>query len=120
MLAPSPKGGRRWMLSAFGGLVLFGVGGALAMDQLGYALPYRWLFLILLLPASSAMIDSFRLARALGWQNVQPLSRAIAGAVFALIAILMSLRLNTGLILPALIMALGVATVVRAIVGKVI
>ena len=115
MLAPSPKEGGRWLISVFGGLVLFGVGIALALDQLGYALPYRGFFMILLVPASTAMLDSARLARIVGWLNIQTLSRLIAGVVFALIGVLMSLRLNTGLILPALIIALGVATMVRAV-----
>ncbi|WP_156408717.1 hypothetical protein [Rhizobium sp. Root708] len=87
----------------------------MALDQLGYTLPCRGFFMILLVPASSAILDSARLARILGWQNVQTLSRLIAGAVFALIGILMSLRMNTGLILPALVIALGVATMVRSV-----
>lgn len=118
MLAHSPKDGGRWLISAIGGFVLVVLGTALAIDQLGYPLPYRWIFLILVLPAASAILDSFRLARVVGWRNIQPLSRMIAGAMFALIGILLSLRLNTGLILPALTVALGIATVVRAVINR--
>ncbi len=118
MLAHSPKHAYRWLISALGGCVLIVLGSALAIDQLGYPLPYRWVFLILLLPAASAIWDSFRAARIMGWRSIQPLSRLIAGAVFALMGILLSLRLNTGLILPALTMALGAATVVRAILNR--
>lgn len=118
MHAHSPGRGYRWLISAIGGLCLIGLGVALTIDQLGYVLPCRWLFLLLLVPAIGAMRDSFRLATKVGWQSIQPLSRLITGAIFALISILMSLRLNTGLILPALIVALGIATLVRALVGK--
>ncbi|QFY63818.1 hypothetical protein FZ934_26760 (plasmid) [Rhizobium grahamii] len=63
----------------------------------------------------NAILDSARLARIVGWLNIQTPARLIAGVVFALIGVLMSLRLNTGVILPALIIALGVATMVRAV-----
>lgn len=113
-----PQDGYRWLVSTVGGMLLVVVGSALVIDQLGYALPYRWLFLILLVPASGAIADSVRIARVLGWRSIQPLARLIVGAFFALIGILMSLRLNTGLILPALIVGLGAATIVRAVLGR--
>jgi hypothetical protein len=98
--------------------VLIVLGSALAIDQLGYPLPYRWVFLILLLPAASAIWDGFRAARITGWRSIQPLSRLIAGALFALVGVLLSLRLNTGLILPVLTILLGVATIARAILSR--
>jgi hypothetical protein len=104
--------------TALGGCFLVILGTILALDQLGYTVPYRWLFLALLAPASSAIVDSFRVARVIGWRHVLPISRLVSGIIFGLIGILMSLRLNTGLILPALIVALGVVTVVRAVFGK--
>ena len=119
MLAHSSKDAYRWLISAFGGCVLIALGAALAIDQLGYPLPYRWIFLILLLPAASAIWDSVRVARILGWRSIQPLSRLIAGAIFALAGVLLSLRLNTGLILPGLTILLGVATVVRAVLNRI-
>jgi hypothetical protein len=119
VLAHSLKDTHRWLITAFGGCVLIAMGSALMIDQLGYPLPYRWAFLILLLPAASAIWDGFRIARLLGWHSIQPLSRLIAGVVFALVGVLLSLRLNTGLILPALTVALGATTVVRAILGRV-
>lgn len=118
MLAHSPKDTYRWLIPAFGGCILIAMGSALAIDQLGYPLPYRWAFLILLLPAASAIWDSFRIARTLGWRSIQPLSRLIAGAMFALVGVLLSLRMNTGLILPVLTVALGAATIVRAILSR--
>jgi hypothetical protein len=118
VLAHNPKPAYTWLVPAFGGCVLIAMGGALAIDQLGYPLPYRWAFFILLLPAASAIWDSFRIARIAGWRSIQPLSRLIAGAVFGLVGVLLSLRLNTGLILPVLTVALGAATVVRAILSR--
>lgn len=94
------------------------VGGALLADQLGYAMPYRWMFLGLLVPAAAAIADAMRIAGSLGWRHVQPLSRLIAGMLFAAIGVLMFLELNTGIILPALIMALGGATLMRALLKK--
>lgn len=116
--ADSRKHRNQWVISAIGGGVLVAVGGALLIDQLGYGVPYRWVFLVLLVPAAMAITDSFRLASVMGWRSIQPLSRFIAGALFAVIAILMFFKLDTGLILPALIMALGAATIVRALLGR--
>jgi len=119
VLAHTPKHAYRWLISAFGGCVLIALGAALAIDQLGYPLPYRWMFLILLLPAASAIWDSVRVARIIGWRSIQPLSRLIAGAIFALVGILLSLGLNTGLILPALTILLGLATIFRAVLNRI-
>ncbi len=115
MRAEERKPGHSWVASVVGGVMLVLIGSAVLMDQLGYLLPYRWVFLILLIPASSAIVDGLRIARIAGWQSIQALSRLIAGILFALIGMLMFLRLNTGLILPALIMALGVGTIARAL-----
>jgi hypothetical protein len=38
--------------------------------------------------------------------------------MFALVGVLLSLRMNTGLILPVLTVALGAATIVRAILSR--
>jgi hypothetical protein len=119
MLAHNSGQDHRWLISAIGGLCLIGLGAALALDQLGYVLPYRWLFLILLIPAVGMILDSFRLAKNFGWRDIRPLSRLITGVIFVLISVLMSLRLNTGLIFPVLIVALGAATLVRAVLGRV-
>lgn len=97
--------------------MLLVIGSALLIDQLGYRLPYRWLFLILLIPACTAIADGLRTARLIGWRSLQALSRLIAGTLFALIGMLLFLRLDTGLILSGLLMALGMATIVRAILG---
>ena len=113
MLIHNPRS-RRWMVTAIGGVFLVALGSVLAVDQLGYAVPYRWIFLILLVPATRSIADSFRLARSIGWRHVLPISRFVTGLIFALIGILMSLTLNTGLILPGLIIALGVVTIIRA------
>jgi uncharacterized membrane protein len=120
MLAYNSGHHHRWLISAIGGLCLIGLGAALALDQLGYVLPYRWLFLILLIPAVGMILDGFRLAKNFGWRTIQPLARFITGVIFGLISVLLSMKLNTGLILPALIVALGIATVVRALAGRVI
>jgi hypothetical protein len=66
MHAHSSKDAHGWLVSAFGGCVLIGLGSALAIDQLGYTLPYRWVFLILTVPAANAIWDSFRIARIVG------------------------------------------------------
>jgi hypothetical protein len=100
------------MVSVIGGAMLVLVGCALLIDRLGYPLTHRWLFLILLVPASIAIVDGLRMVRSAGWRSVQALSRLIAGILFALIGMLMFLRLDT--VLPALIMALGIVTVARA------
>lgn len=118
MPAHNPYRSYRWMVTAIGGCFLIMLGSALAVDQLGYDLPYRWLFLILLAPAASAILSSLRAAKVLGWRHIQPLSRFVTGVIFAIIGILMALRLNTGLILPALIIALGLVTTMRAVVGR--
>jgi hypothetical protein len=94
------------------------VGGALLADQLGYVVPHRWAFLVLLVPAAAAIADGIRLAGALGWRNIHPISRLIAGTLFAAIGMLMFLGLNTGLILPALIMVLGAAGLARALLHR--
>jgi hypothetical protein len=99
-------------------MTLLVIGFALLIDQLGYVLPYRWMFLILLVPASIAVADGVRVAKVVGWHRVQPLSRLIVGLVFALIGILVFLRMNTGLILPVLMIAIGAATAARAVAGR--
>ncbi|WP_203437425.1 hypothetical protein [Rhizobium sp. BG6] len=119
MLAHSPRG-HRWVITAIGGCFLVILGTVLAVDQLGYAVPYRGLFLVLLAPAISAIVDSVRVANVVGWRHVLPISRFVTGVIFGLIGILMSLRLNTGLILPALIVALGIVTIVRAFFGRIL
>ncbi|QFY63398.1 hypothetical protein FZ934_24330 (plasmid) [Rhizobium grahamii] len=108
------------MITAIGGCFLVILGTVLAVDQLGYAVPYRGLFLVLLAPAISAIVDSVRVANVVGWRHVLPISRFVTGVIFGLIGILMSLRLNTGLILPALIVALGIVTIVRAFFGRIL
>lgn len=110
----SPRS-HRWIITATGGLFLIALGGVLVVDQLGYMVPYRWLFLVLLVPAISVIVDSFRLAGSIGWRHVLPISRFVTGVIFGLIGILMALRLNTGLILPGLIVALGIITIIRAL-----
>jgi hypothetical protein len=97
--------------------VIVVLGSVLAIAQLADPLPYRWTFLILVLPAAGVILDRFRLARIVSLGSTQPLPRLIAGAVFALIGIPLPLRLNTSLILPALTVILGAATVVRALVN---
>jgi hypothetical protein len=118
MLVHSPGGGRSLIVCAFGGIFLVALGVALAADQLGYEIPYRWMFLLLILPALGQILDGMRIAGLVGWQNLQPIARITTGFVFGLIGILMSLRLNTGLVLPVLVIALGVATTIRAALGK--
>ncbi|MGV3491999.1 MAG: hypothetical protein ACO1OG_11825 [Devosia sp.] len=101
-----------------GGAVLLAIGAALLADQLGYALPYRWPFLLLLVPAAAAIADGVRLAGLFGWRSIAALSRLVAGALFAAIGGLLFLRLDTGLILPVLIIVLGVATIVRSLINR--
>jgi len=103
---------------AVGAIVLLLVGGALLADQLGYVLPHRWTFLVLLIPAAAAIADAIRIAGIWGWRNVQPLARLLAGALFAAIGTLMFLGLNTGIILPALIIALGAASLMRTLLRR--
>ncbi|MBS7701522.1 hypothetical protein [Chelatococcus sp. YT9] len=73
--------------------------------------------LILLLPAAAAVADSFRLVLQWGRWNIYPVARAITGALFAAIAILLYLRINTGVLLPILMMALGVGAILRALIS---
>ncbi|KFL32423.1 hypothetical protein JP75_02370 [Devosia riboflavina] len=94
------------------------IGSALLADQLGYILPYRWAFLVLLIPAAAAIADGIRTATTLGWRNVHALARMIAGGLFAAIGMLMFFHLNTGIILPAVIMTLGAGTVARALITR--
>ena len=110
-----PGDWRGWLVPAAGGTMLLLVGCALLADQLGYVVPYRWLFLVLLVPAAAAISDAVRIAPAWGWLSVPVLSRLIAATVFALIGMSMFLGFDTGLILPGLIMALGAGTILRTI-----
>lgn len=110
---------RNVLVPSIGGVTLTVIGMALLADQLGYALPHRWMFLLLLAPAAAALADGVRVAGMFGWRNVHALSRIIAGILFAAIGMLMFLKLNTGVILPALIMMLGGATIVRALLNRV-
>ncbi|SEQ41780.1 hypothetical protein SAMN05428969_3005 [Devosia sp. YR412] len=97
--------------------MLIGVGSALLFDQLGYEFPNRWIFLVLLVPGGVAVADGTRLAGREGWSDVKVLSRLIAGSLFGLIGGVMSLGLDSGLILPALIVMLGAGTILRAVRG---
>lgn len=106
------------LIPAIGGAMLILVGAALLADQLGFAVPHRWMFLILLVPAAAAITDGFRIAAILSWRDVRPISRLIAGALFAAIGTLMFLGLNTGIILPALIISLGAGTIGRALLNR--
>lgn len=108
-----PRHRRGWLVPTAGGVALLLVGCALLADQLGYTVPHRWLFLVLLVPAAAAIADSIRIAPAWGLLSVPVLSRLIAGILFALIGGLMFLGLNTGIILPGLIMGLGAGTLMR-------
>lgn len=109
---------RAILFPIMGGAILTIVGCALLADQLGYILAYRWVFLVLLVPAAAAIADGVRIAAILGWRNVQAISRLIAGVLFAAIGMLMFLELNTGVILPALIITLGAATVIRTLSSR--
>jgi hypothetical protein len=104
----------RWLIPVVGGLVLTTVGAALLADRLGYHLPHRWAFLVLLAPAAAAIVDGVRLAQHSGWLSVAVISRLVAAALFTAIAVLLFLELDTGVILPVLIVALGLGTIVRA------
>lgn len=110
---------RTVLVPIIGGAMLTAVGAALLADQLGFVLYYRWLFLILLVPAAAAIADGIRVAGLLGWRNLHAISRLIAGMLFAAIGMLMFLELNTGVILPALIVLLGAGTVARALFNRV-
>ncbi|MDM9646357.1 hypothetical protein [Rhizobium sp. S163] len=110
--------GNRWIATAVGGLFLIALGIVLGADQLGYVLPYRWASLILLVPAFSAITDGVRIAGGAGWRSVAASTRFVTGAIFATIGISLALRLNTGLILPGLIVGLGIVTTMRALSGK--
>lgn len=110
---------RTVLVPIIGGAILTLIGSALLADQLGYVLPYRWVFLLLLVPAAAALADGIRTAGAFGWRNVHAMARIIAGVLFAAIGMLMFFELNTGVILPALIMILGAGTVARAFLNRV-
>jgi hypothetical protein len=109
---------RATLTSLIGGSALVVVGGAMLADQLGYALAYRWVFLVLLLPAAAAIADGVRLSGQLGWRAVPVLSRLIAGALFAAIGTMLVLKLDTGIILPGLAIALGAITIIRTVFGR--
>lgn len=104
-----------WQASAVGGVVLIFVGSALLLDQFGYVFPNRWIFLLLLVPGIAAVRDGLQLAGPLGWEDVKVLSRLIAGGLFGVIGVLMFLGLDSGMILPALIVMLGAWTILRAL-----
>ncbi|MEI9900649.1 MAG: hypothetical protein WDN31_11605 [Hyphomicrobium sp.] len=78
-------------------------------DELGYELPNRWLALILLVPAAFALFDGVRIALRRGRPDIQSLARGIVGILFAAIGVLLAFKINTGFLLPILIMALGAA-----------
>ena len=118
MFGDKSRNRRGSVVPAIGGLMLVLLGVALGIDQLGYFIPYRGVFLLLVLPAALAIIDSFRLASIVGWRSVQPLSRLVTGVIFALIGASVALGLDTGFILPALIVILGAATLMRAVLGR--
>ena len=118
-MVPHPLPDRRpALVPALGGAILLLVGAALLADQLGYVVPYRWAFLVLLVPAAAAIADAARTSAVLGWWHVQPLSRLVAGLLFAAIGMLMYLELNTGVILPTLIVCLGAGTLVRTLLSR--
>lgn len=109
---------RSILVPVIGGAMLTLVGWALLADQLGFILSHRWIFLLLLVPAAAAIADGIRIAGVLRWSSTLPLSRIAAGALFATIGILMFLGLNTGIILPAMIMILGATTAIRALTNR--
>lgn len=94
------------------------IGSLMLVDELGYTLPYRWVALILLIPAAAAIADGFKLAKLRGLSDVHVLARIIAGALFAAMGIMLYLRIDIGVILPLLIMALGGAALLRALLGR--
>lgn len=118
-LGHKAPGLRDWLVPVVGGSALLLVGGALLADQLGYTIPYRWAFLVLLIPAAVAVADSVRIAHFHGWRSVATLSRVIAAALFAAIGVLLFLKLDTGIILPLLIILLGMGTIARALIGRI-
>lgn len=109
---------RDWLVPVVGGSALLLIGAALLADELGYAIPFRWAFLILLVPAAVALADGVHVARFHGWRSVATLSRLIAGTLFAAIGIMLVLRLNSGIILPLLIILLGMAAIARAVTRR--
>lgn len=106
-----------WISPLIGGPVLLLIGLAIIADELGYELPNRWIALILLLPAGAAIVDSIRLALRQGRWDLRLLARGIAGSLFAAIAILLYLRISTGVLLPILMMALGLGAILRALLS---
>lgn len=110
---------RNVLVPIIGGATLTLIGSALLADQLGYAMPYRGVFLLLLVPAAAAIADGIKTAGVLGWRNVHAMARLIAGVLFAAIGMLMFFELDTGIILPALIMTLGAGTMVRAFFSRI-
>ncbi len=108
----------RWFLRVIGGGVLLALGAALLVDQLGYRMPYRWAFLIILLPAAVAIVGGLRGALADGWRNLRSLSRIITGLLFAAIGTFLALGINTGIILPVLIIGLGLGSTAFALLDR--
>lgn len=98
-----------------GGIALLLVGSAMMVDQLGFTIPYRWVFLILLAPGGLSIVDGMRIGRIWGWSDTRVMARIIAGAAFALMAIVMTLGIDPGVIMPALLIALGAGSVLRAL-----
>jgi uncharacterized membrane protein HdeD (DUF308 family) len=98
-----------------GGLSLALIGIVMACEQLGYHLPQRWIALILVVPGSAAILDSLKLVVYHRNQGLQALARGIAGLLFIAIGIFLFEGINTGLLLPSLMIAVGLVVFGRAI-----
>lgn len=101
--------------AAVGGIFLLLIGAVLMIDALGYELRDRWLALVLLLPASFALFNGMQQALRRHRVDLLVVSRLLVGVVYATIAVLLFMGLQTSVVLPALVVVLGLGAILRAL-----
>ena len=103
---------------ALGGLVFSVVGIVMAADQLDCPLPHRWTALVLVFPGSAAVMDCIRLIVFQGGWNIQILAHGLAGLLFVAIGVFLFQGINTGLLLPCLMIVIGLTAFARALARR--
>lgn len=99
-----------------GALVLIAIGLIFLLQNMGYQLPGNWWALFLLIPAFFSFAGAWKtFQRAGGVVTMAVVGPLIGGLVLLALAVvfLFDLDINWGLVLPAILIALGLAALLR-------
>jgi phosphatidylserine synthase len=94
-----------------GGLIIVAIGLVFLADNFGYHLPHNWWAVLILIPAAGLLVTAARFYR-MGMRG-PAMGPAIGGVVLLVIALAILLGLNWGLFWPVVLIAVGIAVIVR-------